>query len=99
MGRDGNPAQCHAQVAADAAKQLLEGRTVQISADPAEGERDRYDRLLGYVDVEGNDFAQVMLTEGHARLYRGSPLTRQDAYDDAANNAKDVRAGLWDRCN
>lgn len=51
---------------------------MQISADPAEGERDRYDRLLAYVDVEGTDFAQVMLTEGHARFYEGRWLDRQD---------------------
>lgn len=98
LARDGNPEQCYAQEATDAAKQLLEGQTVQISADRAEGERDRYDRLLAYVDVEGTDFAQVMLSEGHARLYEGSPLARRETYNDAAGSAQDGNVGLWAEC-
>lgn len=98
MARDGNPEQCYAQEATDAAKQMLEGQTVQISADPAEGHRDRYERLLAYVDAEGTDFAEVMLSEGHARLYEGSWLARQDAYDDAASSAQDSNVGLWGKC-
>lgn len=98
MARDGNPAECHASEATKAAKQLLDGRTVQISPDPSQEERDVYDRLLAYVDVEGTDFAEVMLTNGHARLYEGSSLTRQDAYDEAASRARDAGAGLWEQC-
>lgn len=98
MTREGNPAECHAQAATTAAQQLLGGRTVQISTDPAVAERDRYDRLLAYVDVDGSDFSEVMLANGHARAYKGSPLQRQSSYDVAVDDAQTVQVGLWGKC-
>ena len=96
--RDGQPAQCHAAEASAAATQLLQGQSVQISRDPTQDQRDVYDRLLVYVDVEGQDFGHVMLAQGHARLYEGSAIARQREYRDVVTEAKQRNVGLWGNC-
>ena len=96
--RDGQPAQCHAQTATAAAAKLLQGQSVQISHDTTQDRRDLYGRLLVYVDVDGQDFSEVMLTRGHARIYSGSAIARQRDYDAAAAAAKDQGAGIWGSC-
>lgn len=99
MPRDGDPGDCHAIEATEAAAQLLDDTTVTVAHDPAQGEQDRYGRLLVYVDVAGNDFAQDMLNQGHARLYDDAGnLGRQDTYVEAEQNARGRDAGLWGSC-
>lgn len=96
-----DPAECHAEEATAAAVALLQDQTVHLTGDPTQWERDVYDRLLAYVDLEdGTDFAQHMLTEGHVRqLDHGEvPYQRRDAYQDAQDAAQDHEAGLWGVC-
>lgn len=96
--RDGQVAQCHAEEATTAAEQLLQGQSVQISRDPSQDRRDFYDRLLVYVDVNGQDFSEVMLAQGHARTYSGPAIARQRDYDAAASAAEDQGVGIWGNC-
>lgn len=100
LARDGQPVQCHAQDATTAAAQLLAGQTVQITHDPTQDRQDVYGRLLVYVDIDGADYAQTMLSAGHARLYdrRSSLLARQASYENAASEAQRTGAGLWSQC-
>lgn len=46
------PVQCFGQESSDKAKQLLSGKKVSLEADPTQGERDQYGRLLRYVFLE-----------------------------------------------
>lgn len=96
--RDGQPPQCHAKEATTAAKQLLQGQTVQLSPDPTQDHRDTYGRLLVYVDVDGQDFSEVMLTQGHARTYDRSEIARQRNYNAATSAARAQGLGIWGRC-
>lgn len=99
VARDSQAGECHAVEATDAATQLLDEATVTITHDPTQGQQDRYGRLLVYVDVVGIDFAQDMLSQGHARLYDDADrLERQDSYIEAVQSAQDRRAGLWATC-
>lgn len=98
MPQGDQPGQCHAEEATEAARGLLDNATVTISHDPTQPARDRYDRLLVYVDVDGTDFGLTMLTEGHARLYQDATVTRQGDYTAAATHAEDQQAGLWGQC-
>lgn len=97
LAHDGQPGECYAQTATTAAKQLLDGQSVQISYDPTQEREDVYGRLLVYVDVDGTDYAQTMIAEGQARIYdsRSQPLARAGSYDEAAAGAKDSGVGLW----
>lgn len=96
--------QCHAGAARDAAERVLDGKTVQLVSDPKNDDRDRYDRLLRYVDVvddggQTSDAGRTLLRAGHARTYvRAATHTRHDSYRYAANRAKAAGRGLWGHC-
>lgn len=88
------------------------GSTVTLRSDPGQPDRDRYGRLLRYVDVaepigqggQGGRGGQVDLTErllalGAAELYRNEPpLQRADEYAEAAAEAQAGAAGQWGEC-
>lgn len=96
--------QCHADAARDAAERVLGGKTVHLVSDPKNDDRDRYDRLLRYVDVvdddgQTRDAGQALLRAGHARSYvRTATHTRHDSYRYAASRAKTGGRGLWGHC-
>lgn len=61
--------------------------------------RDRYQRILGKVTVEGRDVNLEQLRAGFAWLYRqyADQLSAADriAYDQAEQSARQARRGLW----
>lgn len=53
MAHDGGPSECYARQATDLLASLAPaGSTITIRPDPGQPDRDRYDRLLRYVDIE-----------------------------------------------
>lgn len=77
------------------AEQLLHD-TVTISYDPVAGERDRYDRVLGYVTLsDGRDFNLVLIKEGYARVYTAETFDRKRDYIDALKMAQEYAIGMW----
>lgn len=96
--------ECHARQARDALRGLLDGKTVHLVSDPKNDDRDRYERLLRYVDVVGadgqtSDAGQSLLRAGHARTYvREATHTRHDSNRYAASRAKAGDRGLWGHC-
>lgn len=86
------PAECWGPQSADAAKTLLHpGDTVTLIADPMQGDRDRYNRLLRIVLLDGDvDLASVLLLNGDAKVYQQYPMSKTAQYnrdaDDAANH-------------
>ncbi len=96
------PAECWAAEATTALTQALEGEgiTVELVADPMADDRDQYDRLLRYVEVDQVDVGLQLVEQGHAYLYRDADdLTRTDAYQAAKTSAQDQQAGLWGACD
>ena len=55
--------------------------------------RDRYERLLGKIYLDGRDINREMVREGHAWAYRRY-LTDQSLLDDE-RRAREAGAGLW----
>ncbi len=72
------------------------GATVSLRFDPLADRRDRYDRLLAYVQLDGDDLNQQLVEQGHARVY-DSQFTRSDTYYELEATAQSERRGLW-RC-
>lgn len=100
MARHNQPAECYAQDATDAAEQLLQDATLRISHDPSQDTRDRYGRLLVYIDIGEADYAQTMLAKGNARLYsQETTLRRHATYVEAEKAARSAGAGLWGQCS
>lgn len=98
------PAECYADQATDLLEDLAPvGSTVQLVTDSGQPDRDRYDRLLRYVDLSTNagdvDLAGELLARGAARRYGAAQdLARADSYAAAADDAQDAASGLWGSC-
>lgn len=88
LGRDGNAGEECAREAKQFLDDWITEKTVTLSTDPNSPARDRYDRILAYVDIEDTDVSQTMLDEGWADLYTGNnELTRWPEYKQATKNA------------
>ncbi|MYL43946.1 thermonuclease family protein [Virgibacillus salexigens] len=90
------PVQPYGEEASDFAKDTLkEGQTLTLEkGDP---ERDKYDRLLGYIWVDGKNFNQLMIEEGFARVaYVYEPNTKYvDEFREAEKAAEQESNNIW----
>jgi len=91
------PVECFGPEAASYTDAQLRGRSVQLEADIEP--RDRYDRRLAYVVVDGERFNDELLRRGYARLLVIEPngaharTMLQEELD-----AKRAGRGLWGEC-
>ena len=94
------PAECYADQATDLLEDLAPvGSTVQLVTDSGQPDRDRYDRLLRYVDHDDVDLANELLARGAARRYEAArELAREYSYAAAADDAQEAASGLWGTC-
>jgi len=90
--------ECFGERASAVAKENLSGETVWIEADPTQGERDKYNRLLRFVwtDDATVDFGKVMIATGFAYEYTyNTPYKYQAVYKQAQKEAEQGKKGLW----
>lgn len=98
------PVQCFAKEAAEANRQLVEGKTIVYSYDT--NERDKYGRLLGYVWLkdarwgkDGSFVNERLIRDGYAFAWAyGKDRTHADTFAAAEADAKAHRRGLWASC-
>jgi endonuclease YncB( thermonuclease family) len=76
------------------------GSTVTLLSDPSQADRDRYGRLLRYVERRGKDVgrAQVNLGQATVYVYNGKPFRRTASYQRVERSAKSSRRGSWNTC-
>lgn len=91
------PVECFGPEAADFAKSLLTGTSVELAADPTQDDRDRYGRLLRYVQLpDGTDVNATLVAGGYAYEYTyDKPYARQGQYRDQEATARARTVGLW----
>ncbi|MDT9595283.1 thermonuclease family protein [Nocardioides zeae] len=79
---------------------LPEGADVVLVADPTQGDRDRYDRLLRYVETsDGTDVGEAVLAAGWAEVYVfDDEVERHQAYARAEESARAQDRGIWGAC-
>ena len=89
--------QCFGKEASNKAKEVLTGKKVSLEADPSQGERDKYDRLLRYVFLEdGTNFNKLMIAEGFAHEYTYNlPYKYRDEFIEAEKKASQEKLGFW----
>ena len=94
------PAECYATDATRMLERLAPvGSTVDLVTDTAQPSRDRYDRLLRYVDHDDVDVARELLASGAARRYEADrALAREESYAAAFDDAQGAERGLWGNC-
>ena len=90
-------AECFGAEASNKAKEILSGQKVRLESDPAQGERDKYGRLLRHVFLEdGTNFGLLMIKRGYAYEY-GYPVSGKyrAEFQAAQNYAREYYLGLW----
>jgi micrococcal nuclease len=94
------PDECGGQAATRAAHRMLDGARVALTLDPSQGERDRYGRTLGYLDVTGvGDYGETMIRRGHAAEYTyDAPYRWQKRYRAAEAVARSRDLAMWSTC-
>jgi micrococcal nuclease len=91
------PVGCYGPEASAFTHRRLQGRTVRLRFDRQR--RDRYGRLLAYVELEGRRFNDELLTGGFARLLVIAPNGRHArAMLDEELAARSANRGLWGAC-
>jgi micrococcal nuclease len=104
--RPGTPVECGGKAATRAMTKLAltsagRGRTVRLVHDATQDRRDRYDRLLAYVERPGGqDLGEAMVRQGWADVYvyRDVAFARLARYRRAAREARDARRGVNRLC-
>lgn len=80
--------------ASEYAKKSLLGKDTKIVFDVEK--IDNYNRVLGYVEVDGVDFNEKLLKEGLAKVgYIYKSKNRLDKYRNAEKEAFDINKGIW----
>jgi micrococcal nuclease len=91
------PVGCFGPEASAFTTSRLRGRRVELRFDRRH--RDRYGRLLAYVDVDGRRFNDDLLAGGYARLLVIPPNGRHArSMLDEELTARSGRKGLWGAC-
>jgi len=88
------PVGCFGSEARDYAKELLPvGSQLTLVH---ENELDKYDRLLTYITLSnGQDFGEVMISNGYAYAYRSFGHERKTRYITSEAQARFNQSGLW----
>ncbi|MBR2600749.1 thermonuclease family protein [Candidatus Saccharibacteria bacterium] len=88
--------ECFGQEASQYLKNLLEGKKVKIEADYSQTDRDKYDRLLRYIYLDGEDVGYMVINNGYGYEYTYNyPYIKQSEYKQAQEEAEKNSRGLW----
>jgi micrococcal nuclease len=82
-------------------RRALEGERVQLIPDSSQPRRDRFGRLLAYVErTDGLDAGgeQVLRGWAHARRYGGRGFDREGVYGVLEDQAREDDRQVWGRC-
>jgi micrococcal nuclease len=86
--------ECLADEATRRLQDLVAGREVELVPDRSD--RDRYGRLLRYVEVDGSDAGAELVRAGLALARRYPPDTeRAEVYEALQQEAANAGAGMW----
>ncbi|MBH8600219.1 thermonuclease family protein [Thermoactinomyces sp. CICC 23799] len=73
---------------------LTHGTTVELEYDAEQ--RDKYNRVLAYVYVNGESLQEKLLSEGLARVAVYPPNTKyQEKFESIQEEAKNKKVGIW----
>jgi micrococcal nuclease len=77
--------------------QLIEGQIVDLLPDQISNDRDRYNRLLRYVILNGRDINKQMILDGYAFAYLKYHFDKQSEYKEAQVTASNNSVGIWNK--
>ncbi len=94
--------ECGGPAASRSAKRLLApGTRVTLVSDPSQANKDRYRRLLRYVERRGTDINRAQVRRGWAAVYvyDNVPFRRTHDYRVSQQRARRHDRGVWGRCD
>lgn len=92
--------QCFGQAAADFTKKLIGTNRLRLEADPANTNRDRYNRLLRYAYLpDGRMVNAEIIKQGYGFAYTYFPFTKIDEFKQYQTEAETAKLGLWGSCS
>lgn len=74
---------------------LIENKTVDLQTDNISNDRDRYQRLLRYVILDGIDINKKMVSDGFAFAYLKYKFSKSTDYENAQLKARETNKGIW----
>jgi micrococcal nuclease len=95
LARNGAPDQPYAQAAKSFAIRCIQGKTVRLVSNSERLNYDRYQRLLAYLEIEGQEYASLLLEAGLASVYQGNGLSKTAHYLSLQASAKASGIGMW----
>ncbi len=98
LASSGKEAMYYARQAANALESLADGKEVRVYLDERAGSRDKYGRLLAYIELPDGRFVnEVLLCEGCVYADRRFPHSYSQKYLRLEETARSQKAGLWAR--
>jgi endonuclease YncB( thermonuclease family) len=97
IAHGGRAAMYYGPEAAEFVRSEVLGKRVRVELDPFEPSRDKYDRLLAFVYLPGEDDSlnEKLLASGYAYAYRRFNHCRKDRFLQLEQRARREKAGLW----
>lgn len=91
--------QCFGKVASEFTKSLIGNNNVRLGADPANTNRDRYNRLLRYVYLpDGRLVNAEIIKQGYGFAYTLFPFEKMEEFREYERQAREAGLGLWGSC-
>lgn len=78
---------------------LIENKTVDLQSDNISNDRDRYQRLLRFVILDGVDINKKMVSDGFAFAYLKYHFSKSIDYEQAQLQARETNKGIWGDSN
>jgi len=91
--------ECFGEEARNALRSKILNRRIQLENDPSQDNKDRYNRLLRYVYLDGENINLWLVKEGYAFEYTyDKPHKYQAEFREAEAKAANESKGLWNTC-
>ena len=90
--------ECYFDEATMYLRKLISDVEIVLQEQPGD-DRDKYDRLLRYVHIDGVDIGLQLLHDGYARNYPWFEHPRAEEYKGVELKAQRVGVGLWGECD
>ncbi len=87
------------QASASMNQMLKTGDRVRLVRDRSQDNRDVYDRLLRYVELDGSDLGRKQVHRGWAEVYVfDDPFDRLGSYRRQQSKSRNADRGVWGTC-
>lgn len=90
--------ECFFNEATDYLHALIADPPLTLIPQPGDN-RDKYGRLLRYIERDGEDIGKQMIRDGYARNYPWFSHPRVDTYAATEKEAQRDERGLWSACD